>query len=227
MTKENFEDFPDERETLETKAEGLPRFNMSQIPSTKFSWLDAAILTLANAKHQKGSVALSLAGIILTTSFLSYLLISSFVLSEIGLEGVQDYFWWVLLASLAICFVGINYTTYSMASRRSFELGTFRALGGRWQHVLKILLLDSVLIGFIGGIFGAIIGVTTGFYVLADEHGMNAVADLLLDSEGEKFLLEVLMISLSISLLFTVVSTLYPFLLITLRSPADAIRSEF
>ncbi|MHA2233344.1 MAG: FtsX-like permease family protein [Candidatus Hodarchaeales archaeon] len=227
MTKKNLEDARDERETSETNAEGLTQYNARKIPSTKFSWLDAAILTLANTKHQKGSVALSLAGIILATSFLSYLLVSSFVLSEIGLEGVQDYFWWVLLASLAICFVGINYTTYSMASRRSFELGTFRALGGRWQHVLKILLLDSVLIGFIGGIFGVIIGVTAGFYVLADEHGVNVVGNILLDSKGEGFLLETLMISLGISMLFTTASTVYPFLTITLRSPADAIRSEF
>ncbi|MHA2270919.1 MAG: FtsX-like permease family protein [Candidatus Hodarchaeales archaeon] len=204
----------------------IPSKNRKKHPATQFSLLDAFWLALANARFQKGSIFLSLAGIILTTAFLSYLLVSSFVLSDLGLEGVQDYFWWVLLVSLIICFIGINYTVYTMTSRRSFELGTFAALGGRWQHVSKILFLDSILIGILGGFLGGIFGILIGASALADEHGIEIVAASLLTSQGELFLLETLITSLIISTLFTVISTIYPFLTIVLRSPADTIRSD-
>ncbi|MFW9914023.1 MAG: FtsX-like permease family protein [Candidatus Thorarchaeota archaeon] len=204
----------------------IPSENLKKYPPTKFSFLDAFWLALANARFQKGSLFLSLAGIILTTAFLSYLLVSSFVLSDLGLEGVQDYFWWVLLVSLIICFIGINYTVYTMTSRRSFELGTFSALGGRWQHVLKVLFLDSILIGILGGFLGGAFGILIGTYALADEHGIEIVVDSLLTSQGEFFLLETFLTCLIVSTLFTVVSTIYPFLTIVLRSPADTIRSD-
>ena len=106
------------------------------------------------------------------------------------------------------------------------EAETFRALGGRWEHVLKMLFLDSMLVGLLGGIIGAIIGLVSGFYVLADEHSLEVVFEHLTDSEGQYFLVQLLSISLFVSTFFTTTSTIYPFLTITLRSPADTIRSD-
>lgn len=226
MTKRKARNIIAKEEIAGTSTRDIPSDNLKEHPSTKFSLLDAFWLALANARFQKGSVFLSLAGIILTTAFLSYLLVSSFVLSDLGLEGVQDYFWWVLLVSLTICFIGINYTVYTMTSRRSFELGTFAALGGRWQHILKIIFLDSILIGILGGFMGGAFGIIIGVYTLADEHGIKTVTDSLITSQGEFFLLETLIASLIVSTVFTVVSTIYPFLTIVLRSPADTIRSD-
>jgi hypothetical protein len=226
MTQRKARDDTAQKKAVGTSTREIPSKNLKKHPSTKFALLDAFWLALANARFQKGSIFLSLAGIILTTAFLAYLLVSSFVLSELGLEGVQDYFWWVLVVSLIICFIGINYTVYTMTSRRSFELGTFAALGGRWQHILKVLFLDSILIGILGGFLGGIFGILIGIYALADEHGIEVVIDSLLTAQGEFFLLETLIASLIVSTLFTMVSTIYPFLTIVLRSPADTIRSD-
>ncbi len=216
----------DDESFLEDNAKSIESFTIERLPTTKFSLLDALSLSIANTKYQKGSVILTLGGIILTSGFLSYLLISSFVLTQLGLEGIQDYFWWVFIASLIICFVGINYSIYMIATRRAYELGTFRALGGKWQHVLKILLLDSILIGLVGGFLGVISGVLTGFYVLSDGHGVQTVFELFSVSKGQNFLFWSSLLSLGVAISFTLIATAYPFLSIILRSPSDAIRSE-
>ena len=50
--------------------------------------------------------------------------------------------------------VGAMVTMYAAVANRTVEIGTMRAIGFRRRHVLLAFLLESVLLGLVGGVAG-------------------------------------------------------------------------
>ncbi len=67
--------------------------------------------------------------------------------------------------SLIIGGIGIANTMYASIIERRKEIGIMKAIGARNSDVLKIFLIESGLLGLVGGIVGSIIGLAFAFIV--------------------------------------------------------------
>lgn len=62
--------------------------------------------------------------------------------------------------SLLVGGVGIANTMYTSVSERTREIGIMKAIGAKNSNILAIFLIESGLLGLIGGILGCVIGIT-------------------------------------------------------------------
>lgn len=67
--------------------------------------------------------------------------------------------------SLIIGGIGIANTMYTSVLERKKEIGTMKAVGARGKDILWIFVLESGLLGLIGGIIGALFGLGMAFLV--------------------------------------------------------------
>jgi putative ABC transport system permease protein len=68
----------------------------------------------------------------------------------------------VAAISLVVGSVGIASTMYTAVLERYREIGVMKAVGARNSDVLTIFLIESGLLGLVGGIIGVILGILTG-----------------------------------------------------------------
>ena len=99
--------------------------------------------------------------------------------------------------SLLIGSIGIANTMYTSVLERTKEIGIMKAIGARNTDILLIFLIESGLLGLVGGIIGIIIGLVLAFSVASTAN--NAFGDVL--------------ISVSISLPLLIFSVIFSFIL--------------
>lgn len=120
--------------------------------------------------------------------------------------------------SILIFFIGmlvVGITMSGSVRERTREIGIFRALGFRKAHIIKIILSESVIMCFIGGIFGYIAGNLVSSYAIPLFIGevipMGWNAWILLGSVG-------------ISVMIGLVSGIIPALRAARLDPVEALR---
>lgn len=121
--------------------------------------------------------------------------------------------------SLVIGGVGIANTMYTSVLERMKEIGIMKAVGGKNSDILKIFVIESGLLGLVGGIVGAIMGLGFAF-------GVSYVANSALGQN----LLEVtvsyplIFLSISFSFLIGILAGLMPALQASQLKPVAALR---
>ena len=60
--------------------------------------------------------------------------------------------------SLLVGGIGIMNTMYASVLERTKEIGTMKAIGAKNSHILLLFLIESSLLGLVGGLIGIIIG---------------------------------------------------------------------
>ena len=65
----------------------------------------------------------------------------------------------IAMISLIVGGIGIANTMYTSVLERRKEIGTMKAIGARNSNVLMIFLIESGLLGLVGGVIGALIGI--------------------------------------------------------------------
>ncbi|MEK6888592.1 MAG: FtsX-like permease family protein [Nanoarchaeota archaeon] len=78
--------------------------------------------------------------------------------------------------SLLVGAIGIANTMFTSVLERTKEIGTMKAVGARNSDILKIFLIESGLIGLVGGIFGVILGFSVSKlieYIATQQLGTN------------------------------------------------------
>lgn len=78
--------------------------------------------------------------------------------------------------SLALGAVGIANTTLLMVMERSKEFGLRRAVGARPSHIVRHVLTDTALLGFVSGAIGVVSGISVAL-VVASQRGWRPVMD--------------------------------------------------
>ena len=98
----------------------------------------------------------------------------------------------IAMISLLVGGIGIANTMYTSVLERKKEIGTMKAIGARNSDILMIFLIESGLLGLIGGLIGVIIGISIalGVAVLANTAFGN----------------QIIVLSFSIPLIFSVVT---------------------
>jgi len=98
----------------------------------------------------------------------------------------------IAMISLIVGGIGIANTMYTSVLERKKEIGTMKAIGARNSDVLMIFLMESGLLGLVGGIIGALLGAGIALGVAA---GANSA-----------FGSEIITISLSFPLIISVIT---------------------
>ncbi len=65
---------------------------------------------------------------------------------------------WLAVLALLVCFVGIVNAMFMTVQERFREIGTMKCLGALDAFIVKLFLIESALLGFIGTLFGIVIG---------------------------------------------------------------------
>jgi len=123
--------------------------------------------------------------------------------------------------SLLVGGIGIMNTMYTSVLERTKEIGTMKAIGARNSHVLLLFLLESGLLGLVGGLIGVAIGISLAKiveYVAGIYIGMG----LLRASMNPIILIGALAFSFVIGTL----SGILPAMQASKLKPADALRYE-
>jgi ABC-type lipoprotein release transport system permease subunit len=71
----------------------------------------------------------------------------------------------IYLIALVIAGMGIMNTMFMSVSERTREIGILQAIGAKPREILQIFLLESLIMGAIGGAFGCIVGTAIGYSI--------------------------------------------------------------
>ena len=67
--------------------------------------------------------------------------------------------------SLLVGGLGIASTMFTSVVERTKEIGIMKSIGARNKDILYLFLIEAGLLGLVGGIFGALIGMGLAFLV--------------------------------------------------------------
>ncbi len=121
--------------------------------------------------------------------------------------------------SLIIGGMGIANTMYTSVLERTKEIGIMKSIGAKNKEILYIFIIESGLLGLIGGIIGAVLGIGLAF-------GISGIVNLAFGSEILKVTLEYHLILGSIAFAFVIglLSGLMPSFQASKLKPVDALR---
>jgi len=128
----------------------------------------------------------------------------------------------IALVSLAVGAVGIMNTMYTSVLERTRQIGIMKAIGASSDAILSFFLLESGLIGAVGGLFGIILGIASA-YALGVVAGGFGVRGLFSFGSLDFFGFFVILV---ITFITGILSGILPARQAALLEPAEALRFE-
>jgi len=99
------------------------------------------------------------------------------ILEQIGslLSIIQVILGGIAAISLVVGAVGISNSMYTNVLERTKEVGIMKSIGAKNKDIMMVFLIESGLIGLIGGVCGAILGIITALATgaIADSQGFG------------------------------------------------------
>ncbi|MBS3080612.1 ABC transporter permease [Candidatus Pacearchaeota archaeon] len=123
--------------------------------------------------------------------------------------------------SLLVGGIGIMNTMYTSVLERTKEIGTMKAIGAKNSHVLSLFLIESGLLGLVGGVIGVVIGISlakTAEYIAGIYLGSP-----LLQASLNPF---IMIGALAFSFIIGTISGVFPAIQASRLKPVDALRYE-
>lgn len=80
----------------------------------------------------------------------------------------------IMLLILIIASFGVASVMYLLVNEKTSEIGMMMAMGARRQKIMNIFLIESGILGLIGGVTGAILGLAFSLYLQSLEFSMES-----------------------------------------------------
>lgn len=122
--------------------------------------------------------------------------------------------------SLLVGAIGVANTMFTSVLEKTKEIGIMKAIGARNRDILMIFLMNSSLIGFVGGLFGIMLGTVLSGTLL------TALGSSPLTRGGTFVSVSSIVLSLSVSVIVGVIAGLIPAYQASKLKPVDALRYE-
>jgi putative ABC transport system permease protein len=161
-----------------------------------------------------GSIAL---GISLLTHLEMTNVILATYMSSMG-TTMEAYQFWLIVVSLFVCGIGLINANLIAIYERYREIGIMKCLGALDQHVMKLFLVESLVFGLVGGVLGFSFGAITAIASSSAQLGVNVLGFTPLEAT-----LRYLGVTTGLSVLISVVSTVYPALRAARLNPVEAL----
>lgn len=85
------------------------------------------------------------------------------ILRTLAIENFQNRL--IMLLILIIAAFGIGSVMYMLVNEKTSEIGMFMAMGAGRQNIMNIFLLESAILGLLGGVTGAVLGLIMALYL--------------------------------------------------------------
>lgn len=125
----------------------------------------------------------------------------------------------IAAVSLLIGGIGIANTMFTSVLERRKEIGIMKAIGAKNKDILYIFMLESALLGLVGGIVGAALGLALAFAVSSSASAFLGGINLQVT-----FSLPLILASISFSLLIGIFSGIVPAYQASKMNPVEALR---
>ena len=203
------------------------KMSESTVPgSVHFTIRDAIRLGYDYVKRRLDRAVINIASVALAISFLSSLLLTdTFYQTYSMIEGVslsvETYQYWLVFVALAVSIVGITNAMLIAVYERYNEIGTMKCIGALDKHILMLFVVEAVIQGFFGGVIGFGFGVVAALISTSFTTGLGIILKVPL-SNLTLFSGEIILLSLVLS----VVATLYPAWRASRLNPVEALNYE-
>ncbi|MBN1683397.1 ABC transporter permease [Candidatus Bathyarchaeota archaeon] len=201
---------------------------MSEIKQGKitFSFKDAINLGFNYLRRRRDRSLLNIASISLGLSFYTSLILTDvFYQTYASIGGsslsVESTYYWLVIIALIVSVVGITNAMLISVFERIREIGTMKCIGALDQHVLLLFLVEAFLQGLVGGFIGFILGVIAALVSTGFTTGFDIITYV-----DPTRMITIFLTSLSISLILSVVATMYPAYRASKLDPVEALRYE-
>jgi putative ABC transport system permease protein len=128
----------------------------------------------------------------------------------------------IAAVSLIVGAVGIANTMFTSVLEKTKEIGTMKAIGAKNRDILMIFVFNSAMVGFVGGVFGVILGALVS--ALFPMIGISMTS-----TEGETGIslsFNLMVSGLGLAVLIGVISGVVPAYRASKLKPVDALRYE-
>ena len=148
-------------------------------------------------------------------------LTASQILEQIGqiLGVMQIVLVGIAAISLLVGAIGIMNSMYTSVLERTKDIGIMKAIGARNADILQIFLIESGMIGLVGGLLGTALG--TGMALAVEPFAKNAGFPLIITLE-----MGVLLFGLLFAFVIGMISGILPAYQASKLKPVDALRYE-
>jgi putative ABC transport system permease protein len=85
---------------------------------------------------------------------------------------------WLVVMSLLVCGVGITNSMLMSVTERFREIGTMKCLGALDEFIVRLFLIETAVLGFLGAIVGAIVGHVIMLVVSMIRFGVSVTAKM-------------------------------------------------
>ncbi len=129
-------------------------------------WSEAFKISLRNIMVRLGRSTITAAGIFLGIAFLAAVVTQTEI--EEAARGWVDITakakaTWLIIMSLIVAAVGVTNSMLMNVTERYREIGTMKCLGALDAFIVRLFLIESGLMGLVGGVAGSITGFAAGF----------------------------------------------------------------
>ncbi len=128
----------------------------------------------------------------------------------------------LMTLSCLLCFFGIVNTMLMSVTERTNEIGTLKCLGALDRFIVRLILIESLFIGFLGSLMGA----AAGFALTMLQIGATFEFALLRFETWIGPLGRGLPMAVALGTLLTVLAAIYPTWVAARMEPVDAMRQE-
>lgn len=213
-------------------------------------WRDAARISVRNVTLRLGRATITGAGVVLGIAFLMSVWTgkvateglerdkakSAFSVSQVAGEGEKAPGMeeadedrearaarqsWLVVMSLLVCGVGITNSMLMSVTERFREIGTMKCLGALDKFIVRIFLIESLVLGFLGSLVGAIVGHLIMLLMFVIREGATVPAKMNWLEMGGYFLL-----SLALGCVLAFVAAVAPAIRAAQMPPAAALATE-
>ena len=128
---------------------------------------------------------------------------------------------WLVVMSLLVSGVGITNSMLMSVTERFREIGTMKCLGALDQFIVRLYLIESSLLGFVGSTLGALLGGAVMLLVWCLKEDFSLTSKISWAGVGENFL-----IALAVGTVVTLLAAIPPSVRAAKMPPAAALRTE-
>ncbi len=192
----------------------------------QFTFGDALRLGYWYINRRMDRAMINMASVALGISFLSTLMMTDAFYRAYALAGgerlsVETYQYWLMFVAIVVCVVGIINAMLIAVYERYREIGTMKCIGALDRHILLLFLVESLIQGTVGGAIGFAVGIvgallSTGFTIGFDILFKVPATEFILLTGG----------SVLLSMILSVVATLYPAYRAAKLNPVEALSYE-
>lgn len=184
---------------------------------------EAFRISIDNIRLRFSRALVTVTSVILGIAFLSFLLVSSAIFRSTPGSGIpfQLIQYWLAYLSLLVSVVSITNSMLMAVYERYKEIGTMKVLGALDRHILLLFLIESSLLGAVGGLLGFLAGASMAVLISGSQLGFEAVLHV-----SAYDILFSFALSMVLATGLSVVATVYPAYRAAKSNPAEALRFE-